>query len=250
MTDRFPFDRNGSKHRVTGRERSKGLIDSRKKTILEKVVRLEDLAEPDDPVRMNRLFTLLVPPILLILIAAVFTFLFSRSGYFDDPRRQVGFDKMLTLFQFIYQFAAISFLYSALKLLNVMWNQIPEDDTSISPAMRIGLFFIPVFNLYWLFVTHRGLALKLNRSLRQTYSDYVVPVRLVTATCVVIVLAAFLAVLYCYTDLPVFRHLCLPPLFTALILMPVMYGTLKRGATELYIHSRYAGEKDRGEGRL
>ena len=127
LTDRFP-DRNGSKHRVTGRERSKGLIDSRK-VDFRKGGSAEDLAEPDDPVRMNRLYSpRATHP--LDLDRGGSHFLFSRSGYFDDPRRQVGFDKMLTLFQFIYQFAAISFLFRA-QTLNVMWNQIPEDDTSM-----------------------------------------------------------------------------------------------------------------------
>jgi hypothetical protein len=55
--------------------------------------------------------------------------------------------------------------------VGLSWAMIPppgrrtESGRAISPALAVGLLFIPLFNLYWVFVQSRGLCDALNRQL-------------------------------------------------------------------------------------
>ena len=55
---------------------------------------------------------------------------------------------------------AITWLYQA-------WRLLAREDEDYSPGLKIGLLFVPFFNLYWMFVVVPGLSIALQRELRQ-----------------------------------------------------------------------------------
>lgn len=56
---------------------------------------------------------------------------------------------------------------AGLILLYKEWSLIQDGQARTSPGQAIGFLFIPFFNLYWMFVAHRGLAEDLNNYARQ-----------------------------------------------------------------------------------
>lgn len=50
-------------------------------------------------------------------------------------------------------------------ILHKCWSLIPREWARTSPDLAIGLMFVPLFNMYWVFVAMHGLARDLNRLL-------------------------------------------------------------------------------------
>lgn len=67
---------------------------------------------------------------------------------------------ILSLFAFPALIAAVVF---AAILLFRTWDQIQDGEARTSPGLAVGLMFVPLFNLYWVFVAILGLAKDLNR---------------------------------------------------------------------------------------
>ncbi len=53
-----------------------------------------------------------------------------------------------------------------LMLIYKLWSLIPRERAETTPGKAIGFLFIPIFNLYWIFVAFHGLAKGLNNELR------------------------------------------------------------------------------------
>ena len=47
--------------------------------------------------------------------------------------------------------------------LHKSWSLVQDGKATTTPGMAVGLLFVPLFNLYWLFVAFYGLACELNR---------------------------------------------------------------------------------------
>lgn len=56
--------------------------------------------------------------------------------------------------------------------LHQAWRVVARDDEDFSPGLRVGLLFVPVFNLYWMFVAIPGLSTAIQNELR-----YLAPTR-------------------------------------------------------------------------
>lgn len=48
-------------------------------------------------------------------------------------------------------------------LLYKLWQQVQDGNARATPARAVGFLFVPIFNLYWVFVAFPGLADELNR---------------------------------------------------------------------------------------
>jgi hypothetical protein len=95
-----------------------------------------------------------------------------------------------------------------------MWNLVQDGRADVTPEAAVGLCFVPLFNLFWIFVALCGLAKNLNAFCdRQHLRARRVPVGLVLAACVVLVIP------------------CVN--FFSLILMPVCLAVLKNTASDI-----------------
>jgi len=68
----------------------------------------------------------------------------------------------LVLFGIIYGF----------HLLHLLWTLIPADIARATPDKAVGYSFIPVFTCYWAFLTYKGLAEDMNKTLEQRGLQY------------------------------------------------------------------------------
>ena len=47
------------------------------------------------------------------------------------------------------------------------WKLVQKEDVRTTPGKAIGYLFIPFYNLYWIFISFRGLAIEINKTLTQ-----------------------------------------------------------------------------------
>ena len=191
-------------------------------------LQLGDHARPGDINGMSNQYVGLIISLCVMLVCSIF------AGIAESDDELSGFKNIIDLPLII---ARISLLYTTLKLLYIMWCQVPNKYTRITPSMAVGFLFIPLFNLYWVFIAYRGLAIKLNQGLHDVNSSYFIPTKLVTSVCIIFLLFLSLAILIglagiSNSGLPVF--ILLIGWLISWILVPVMYFVLKRGATELH----------------
>lgn len=70
-------------------------------------------------------------------------------------------------------------------LLYQMWKVVQDGYASVSPGSAVGLLFVPIFNLFWLFIAIRGLAHECNQVIqRHGYNARPAPVGLALAYCI------------------------------------------------------------------
>ena len=191
-------------------------------------LQLGDHARPGDVNNMSNQYVGLIISLCVMLACTIFV------GIAESDNELSSFKIIIALPLII---ARISLLYTTLKLLYIMWCQVPNKYTKITPSMAVGFLFIPLFNLYWIFIAYRGLAIKLNQGLQDVNSNYFIPTKLVTIACIIFPLFFLLAILtglagFSNSDLPVF--ILLIGWLISWILVPIMYFVLKRGATELH----------------
>ena len=48
-------------------------------------------------------------------------------------------------------------------LVYALWKVIPPQRARTSPGMAVGLLFVPLFNLYWMFIVYYGLSNQMNQ---------------------------------------------------------------------------------------
>lgn len=85
------------------------------------------------------------------------------------------------------------------------WAQIQDGHARTTPGAALGLCFIPLFNIYWVFVAFRGLALDANAFIaRYGFEAPRIPVGLALAYCIVFVCiyVPFLNVLAIFAGIP------------------------------------------------
>ena len=68
--------------------------------------------------------------------------------------------------------AAMVFQY---MLLHGLWKTVQDGHARTTPGKAVGYLFIPVFNIYWMFVAHHGLAQELNRVIDREGAGVVKP---------------------------------------------------------------------------
>ena len=189
---------------------------------------LGDHARPGDINNMSNQYVGLIISLCVMLACAIF------KGIAESDNELSGFKIIVAIPLWI---AQISLLYTTLKLLYIMWCQVPNKYTRITPSMAVGFLFIPLFNLYWIFIAYRGLAINLNRGLHEVNSNYLISTKIVTSACIIFSLSLLLTIL---TSLAGLSNSGLPMFILLIgwliswILVPIMYFVLKRGATELH----------------
>ena len=72
-------------------------------------------------------------------------------------------------------------------LLYQLWKLVPSDIARTTPGKAVGFCFIPLFNLYWVFVAFKGLGVDMNESLRQRGIPYQVNEGLGLAYCILFI---------------------------------------------------------------
>ena len=92
--------------------------------------------------------------------------------------------------------AALSYLFGCLlciagvvffaMLLFQLWKLIPPDIARTTPAMAVGLVFIPFFNFYWIFVAYKGLGEDMNKLLLRRGIPYRINESLGLTACILI----------------------------------------------------------------
>ncbi|MBE6424929.1 MAG: zinc ribbon domain-containing protein [Planctomycetaceae bacterium] len=97
------------------------------------------------------------------LIYAVLTFLCMIMGLaMADVNEEVGI---------CFGFGMLAFLIlgviSNIKFLHRCWRLIQDGHARTTPGKAIGFLFIPIFNIYWYFIVHYGLAIDLNSYARR-----------------------------------------------------------------------------------
>ena len=100
-----------------------------------------------------------------LLVIAVFLFgswLKIEAGYHVSRR---GIELIRSVFTFgLLLLIPTAILY--LAWLYQTWRAVPAEHRSISPGMAVGLLFVPIFNLYWMFRAGPGLSMSIQRALR------------------------------------------------------------------------------------
>jgi hypothetical protein len=69
-------------------------------------------------------------------------------------------------------------------LIYKLWSLIPRERAQTTPGKAIGFLFIPIFNLYWIFVAFHGLTKALNNEIQSVAPNKQVSEGLSLAFCV------------------------------------------------------------------
>jgi hypothetical protein len=122
------------------------------------------------------------------------------------------------------------------RMLSQMWKVIPQSIASTIPNKAVVNCFIPFFNLYWIFVSHLGLAQNINTELSRRGVDYRVNTNLSKAYCILWAIGCVFwplsLLLSAAADAPVF-FFALPLSVTIYILQIFCYRSLKDGIIKL-----------------
>lgn len=99
--------------------------------------------------------------IILLIVGLTF---FAAEEVWDDfssyRERQ-----MFAFFMLSGAFFLLISTISALRILYKSWSLIQHAGARTTPARAVGFLFIPIFNLYWVFVAYRGLTVEMNNYL-------------------------------------------------------------------------------------
>ena len=128
---------------------------------------------------------------LIVLTIALYAFVAALivSVFFIKP--SVGnMAAILLVLCFVTGALTILVLVMYNILLYRMWKQIQDLPARHRAGEAVGLLFVPIFNLYWLFVAFHGLSRELNRYIRIRGVD-AAPVGegLTLATCILLLLS-------------------------------------------------------------
>ncbi len=99
------------------------------------------------------------------------------------------------------------FLYRA-------WSLLPEEEARTSPALAVGLCFVPLFNLYWFFVAFWGLAKDLNAHTAKHNIDAPRAFDTLALICCILVPLAFLPLVGLFVIAPLNLILSLVALYS------------------------------------
>jgi hypothetical protein len=117
---------------------------------------------------------------VLASIGAIFSSIYqsefhSRASYYIDPNYEhKPEDKSADTYELIFQVLTIvatviaiivfiRLLIAFVKFLNNCWETIQDDGFAMTtPQKATGFLFIPIFNLYWVFVAYYGLSKQIN----------------------------------------------------------------------------------------
>ncbi len=109
-------------------------------------------------------------------------------------------------------FLVIGFIFFYI-LHYIYWELVQKEGVLTTPGKAIGYLFIPFYNLYWIFVSFRGLAIEINKTLKQKNitTEKKASIGLATAFCILM--------LSCM--IPILNFLAYPATQVLLIIMAV-----------------------------
>ncbi|MDR0522601.1 MAG: hypothetical protein LBH00_12230 [Planctomycetaceae bacterium] len=108
-------------------------------------------------------------PFYLISILFDIGFLIARGRNPGFTRENMNPD-VAPMFVFVWALMTLAFTGVAVSgclLLYSLWKQVPPDIARTTPGKAVGFAFIPVFNLYWVFVVVYGLTQDMNTTLER-----------------------------------------------------------------------------------
>lgn len=118
-----------------------------------------------------------------LTVLGIITLIIMGEGHANDEEMLIaGF--LFGTPAFLAMCAAIGF---GLSLIHAGWENIQDGNyIKTDPAKAVGLYFIPIFHWYWIFISHRGLVEDMNDyMINRGYSDRpYMNVGLATAACV------------------------------------------------------------------
>ena len=112
-----------------------------------------------------------------------------------------------------------------------LWNVIPKEIARTTPGKAVGLMFIPLFNLYWMFVSYLGLSKDLNKTLQQRGIRYQASEGLGLTLCILTILSNL-----CINPSPSFSFIDLLGFavsVAACVVSIIFYKSVKDGAVAL-----------------
>ena len=104
----------------------------------------------------------------------------------DMEESFVGNTEQMAFLMFLFLFAifyVIGIVFECL-LVYQLWKRIPRNIGQTTPGNAVCLSFIPIFNLYWMFVAYKGLGEDMNMTLQQRGISYQVNEGLGLAHCI------------------------------------------------------------------
>ena len=112
-----------------------------------------------------------------------------------------------------------------------LWNVIPKGIARTTPGKAVGLMFIPLFNLYWMFVSCLGLSKDLNKTLQQSGIRYQASEELGLTFCILTILSLFC--INPYPGLSFIDLLGVAVSVAACVVSIIFYKSVKDGAITL-----------------
>ena len=160
--------------------------------------------------------SLVVPGAMVGLLATFFLWV----AYFDDATPPDELLAVIGLLYFILMPLTVAVVVVAMVYLYRAWAMIQDDQVRVTPGKAVGFMFIPLYNLYWVFVAYPGWAKNYNRyieihqfgnaprmpvALFQTFA-ILVPVNIVLQYIPVLDILMLIAILV--INLTVYRYIC------------------------------------------
>lgn len=107
--------------------------------------------------------TLICFMIISMQLALLLVFIIKGQGDEDFMAFLAMAVQLLGLFGCIFLLVAIICMF---VLLYQLWKQIPASIASTTPGKAVGLLFLPIFNLYWIYIAFRMLSVDMNKALQ------------------------------------------------------------------------------------
>ncbi|MEM7367183.1 MAG: serine/threonine-protein kinase [Bacteroidota bacterium] len=99
----------------------------------------------------------------LILVIVGITFFVAEEVWDDFSSNQER--QIFSIFMISGAFFLLISYISALRIIHKSWKLIEGSGASTTPGRAVGFLFIPLFNLYWVFVAYRSLTVEMNNYL-------------------------------------------------------------------------------------
>ena len=138
---------------------------------------------------------------VLICVLIVAGKLMSGYALFLATNGETSYSKIdrIIVFNSTGIFLVIGCMVLACMLLYQSWKLIPKEIARTTPGLAVGLLFIPIFNLYWIFVACAGLAEDMNKALEQRGLSSRVNKILGIAICILAILSCIPMIIHSFS---------------------------------------------------
>jgi len=169
---------------------------------------------------------------LVYVICSVIVFPFMLVS--SIPITGIGEESAFILLCLSFPLMILSIVFGCM-LHYWLWKLIPADIARTTPGKAVGLFFIPFFNFYWVFVSCLGLSTDMNSTLRQRGIQFRVSEGLALVLCICFIIDLVLHLLITvFADITLVSEIiCYSIMLTSTIVHILFYKSVKDGAIAL-----------------